>query len=161
MPIPLWPLHYSITKESVYYRVFLENLQKWFFHKQIKNPPKSRKRSAKIFYIVWHLIFQSDTMTKPRKKREILLLLRNKKPTLYWKISRQGIVFGKKIRMHFVPSKVPWMNSFGNLANKFIIENLKQNRAAENGSGAKIGYSWVSKAVRNIFYCANWCLQKN
>ena len=42
--------------------------------------------------------------------------------------------------MHFVPYKVPCMNSFRNFANRFIYENKKQNRAAENGSGAKSGY---------------------
>ena len=42
--------------------------------------------------------------------------------------------------MHFVPYKVPYMNSFRNFTNRFIIENPKQNYAAENGSDAKSGY---------------------
>ena len=53
-----------------------------------------------------------------------------------------GIVFDlkRKFRMHFVPYKVPYMNSFRNFTNRFVIENPKQNHAAEYGSDAKSGY---------------------
>ena len=52
------------------------------------------------------------------------------------------------------------MNSIKNLANRFIIENSKQNRAAVNGSGAKRGNFRV-KAVSNILFRAKCCVQKN
>ena len=54
--------------------------------------------------------------------------------------------------MHFVLYKVPYMSSFRIFANRLIIENPKQNHAAENGSDAKSGYFWVNKAINNIFF---------
>ena len=56
-------------------------------------------------------------------------------------MAHTGIVGERKIiKMHFVHYKVPYMNSFRDLANRLIIENPKQKLAAENGSGTKSGY---------------------
>jgi len=53
---------------------------------------------------------------------------------LEYRAHRSCLQVKGKFRIHFVPYKVPYVNSFGNLGNRFITENPKQNRAAENRS---------------------------
>ena len=76
-------------------------------------------------------------MTKPRKKQKIPLLLSNSylDCTGIWR-TQDCLRVKRKLRTHLRPYKAPCINSFKNLVKRFVIENLKENRTAENRCGS-------------------------
>ena len=117
---------------------FLKTCRIIFFYNRIKNPLRSQRDlpSSSILFDIWY-----------SKKIRCLKQEKNREFFFYWgprNLDCTGILWPtqelfsskKKFKMHFVPYKVPYMNSFRNLVNRFIIENPKENCAAENGSGS-------------------------